>query len=342
MIAKFSHTAFVRVQRAALHVVVAMVLGLVAATVHAQEPTAKEARALSIAAQRALAMQEGGAAKAAPAADQGRELRDRSRKVSLKSSAAIVVDEERGEILVAKNADEVMPIASLTKLMTALVVVEAKQSMSELLEIGQDDVDREKNTYSRLKVGARLTRGDMLLLALMSSENRAAQALSRHFPGGRKAFLSAMNNRARQLGMNSTHFADAAGLSDHSVSTARDLHRLLVAAYAHPLIRDYSTREKDTVTLKRSRLQFVNSNHLVRYSNDWDIRLQKTGFTNEAGRCLVMEVRAEGRRLSMVFLDSAGKLTRYGDAARVRKVLAQESSRSKRGKSVQTAAVESS
>lgn len=244
---------------------------------------------------------------------------DDARELALKSNAALVIDQDTGEALAAKNPDVVLPIASLTKLMTGLVVVDAKLPLDEELEIGDEDVDKEKHTHSRLRVGTRLKREEMLLLALMSSENRAAMSLSRHYPGGRPAFLAQMNAKAKALGMNSTHFADAAGLSIRSVSTARDLHRLLTAAYSRPLLRRYSTTVDSTVRVGRQVLTYNNSNRLVRSSGNWNIELQKTGFTNEAGRCLVMQVNVMNRRLAMVFLDSDGTLTRYADAARVRR-----------------------
>jgi serine-type D-Ala-D-Ala endopeptidase (penicillin-binding protein 7) len=249
----------------------------------------------------------------------------------LKSNAVLVIDQDTGETLAQKNADRVLPIASLTKLMTALVVLDSAQPLDEMLEISREDIDRVKRTQSRLSVGTRLTRDEMLLLALMSSENRAASALSRHYPGGRTAFIARMNQKARELGLTATHFADAAGLSRHSVSTARDLYRLIEAADAHPLIRDYSTQLRGTVKVKGRRLEFINSNRLVRGRNDWDIGLQKTGFTNEAGRCLVMQANVLGRRVAMVFLNSNGTLTRYADAARVRRSL---QSRASAGKAV--------
>lgn len=240
----------------------------------------------------------------------------------LRSYAALVVDRDTGETLISKNADVVVPIASLTKLMTALVVLEAHPDMNETLEITSDDLDREKHTYSRLGVGTKLSRSDMLLLALMSSENRAAMALSRSYPGGRAAFIARMNARARELGMNSSHFADPAGLSDATTSTAHDLLRLMNAANAQPLIRHDSTHEKEIVRVRGRPMQFVNTNRMVRNSHDWDIELQKTGFTNEAGRCLVMRASTLDRRLSMVFLNSVGTLTRFADAKRVREQLA--------------------
>lgn len=242
----------------------------------------------------------------------------------LKSNAALVIDEDSGEAVALKNPDLVLPIASLTKLMTGLVVIDAKLPMDEVLEISSDDLDTEKHTYSRLAVGSQLTRDEMLLLALMSSENRAAMALSRNYPGGRVAFIAAMNQKAKALGMTSSHFADPAGLSNRSVSTARDLHRLLIAARAQPLMRSHTTQLESTVHTHGRTLTFGNTNRLVRSAGDWNIDLQKTGFTNEAGRCLVMHVTVEGRRLAMIFLDSDGTMTRYADAARVRRRLALE------------------
>lgn len=241
--------------------------------------------------------------------------------VALKSQSVLVVDEDSGEILAAKNADAVVPVASLTKLMTALVVLEAGQDLEETLEITRADLDTYKRTPSRIPFGARLRRGDLLLLALMASENRAALALSRHYPGGRAAFVAQMNATAARLGMTHARFTDAAGLSASNRSTAHDLRLLLNAANGQPLIQDYSTRSSHTVRVGKQRLRFISSNRLVRGTH-WDIALQKTGYTNEAGRCLVMQATVEGRRLAMIFLNSAGKLTRYGDAARVRQGLA--------------------
>lgn len=275
------------------------------------------------------------AAAAEPsAAKSGQPILDR---LALKSGAWLVVDQDTGETLAMKNADRVLPIASLTKVMTAFVVLDAAQPLDEILEITAADIDREKRTPSRLKVGTRLSRDDLLVLALMASENRAASALSRHYPGGRMAFIAQMNATARALGMKSTRFADAAGLSRRSVSTARDLHILLTAADAQPLIRDYSTRQRHTVRVARNRpLTFLSSNRLVRRAGNWDIDLQKTGFTNEAGRCLAMTATVANRRLAMIFLNSVGKLTRYGDASRVRTRLELEDR--KRGVSAGSAA----
>lgn len=242
--------------------------------------------------------------------------------ISLRSSSVLVVDQDSGETIVSKNADTVVPIASLTKLMMALVVLDAHQPMDEMLEVGDDDIDREKHTRSRLAVGTRLTRSNMLLLALMASENRAALTLSESYPGGRQAFIAKMNAKARALGMNSTHFADPAGLSDDTTSTARDLMRLLNAADAQPVIRHDSTQPEATVTVRGRDVTFVSTDRMVRNSpDDWDIELQKTGFTNEAGRCLVMRATTLNRTLSMVFLNSVGTLTRFADARRVREQL---------------------
>lgn len=242
--------------------------------------------------------------------------------MTLRSNSVLVVDQDSGEPVALKNPDEVMPIASLTKLMTGLVVLDAGLPLDEVLEIGPEDVDTDRHTHSRLAVGTELRRDEMLLLALMSSENRAAKSLGRHFPGGRTAFIAAMNEKARTLGMTHTRFADTAGLSNGSQSTARDLQHLIRAAHAKPLLRAYSTQPEADVRVKGRMLTFVNSNRLVRSTrSDWKIDLQKTGFTNEAGRCLIMHATVLGRRLLMVFLDSNGTMTRYADAARVRRQL---------------------
>ena len=250
-------------------------------------------------------------------------------KFALKSNIALVVDQDTGEFLVSKSADKKVPIASLTKLMTALVVTDAQLPMDEVLEITREVVAAEKKSHSRLPVGTRLSRGDLMLLALMSSENRAAAALSQGYPGGRKAFIAGMNAKAKALGMKSTRFTDLSGLSEQNVSTARDLLRLVSAADSEAVIRRYTTQREATIRVRSRPLQFVNTNRLVRNPRDWDINLQKTGFTNAAGRCLVMRATTAKRRLSMVFLDSVGTLTRFADAQRVRKHL--EHQATKRG-----------
>jgi D-alanyl-D-alanine endopeptidase (penicillin-binding protein 7) len=241
--------------------------------------------------------------------------------LALKSNAAVVVDQTTSQVLFEKNANVALPIASLTKLMTAMVVVESHQNMDEVLEVTSDDIDREKNSSSRLRVGAQMSRANMLHIALMSSENRAASALGRHYPGGLPAFVAAMNAKAKALGMNDTHYVDSTGLSSHNVASARDLARLVAAAYQHPVIREYSTDGHYAVDTGHGRqLQYMNSNRLVMNSG-WDIGLQKTGYINEAGRCLVMQTRVDGRPVVMVFLDSKGKDSRLADASRVRKWL---------------------
>jgi D-alanyl-D-alanine endopeptidase (penicillin-binding protein 7) len=238
----------------------------------------------------------------------------------LKSHAALVVNQVNSEVLFEKNSDVAAPIASLTKLMTALVVVEANQDLSEVLDVTSDDIDREKHTGSRLRVGSQLTRDDMLHIALMSSENRAASALGRNFPGGRAKFIAVMNAKARALGMHDTHFVEPTGLSSDNVSSARDLAKLVVAAHKHALIRKYSTHARHSVNAGRYRLQYVNSNRLV-VNPHWEIGLQKTGYITEAGQCLVMQARIDGRPVVMVFLDSKGKYSRLGDASKIRKWL---------------------
>jgi serine-type D-Ala-D-Ala endopeptidase (penicillin-binding protein 7) len=236
----------------------------------------------------------------------------------LKSSVAFVMDQDTNEVLLSKNSEAVLPIASLTKLMTAMVVVEAKLSLEESITITSDDVDTEKNSSSRLAVGATLTRGELLHLALMSSENRAAHALGRIYPGGMQAFVVAMNRKAQLLGMTDTKYVEPTGLSSHNQSSARDLATLVKAAYQQPLIRELSTSREYAVHLGARQLQFHTTNSLVRNPN-WDIGLQKTGYIVEAGRCLVLQARMAGRKLIMVFLDSAGKYSRQADAERVRR-----------------------
>ena len=238
--------------------------------------------------------------------------------LDLKSSVALVVDQDTDEILFSKNPQAVLPIASITKLMTALVVTEAGQPLDEVLTISQEDVDTEKGTGSRLKLGTRLTRGEMLHLALMSSENRAANALGRHYPGGLPAFVEAMNAKASLLGMHDTRYVEPTGLSSRNQSSAKDLARLVKAAYEHELIRALSTSHAHQVAVGPRELQFRNSNGLV-FSPEWTIGLQKTGYIAEAGRCVVMQAELAGRKLIMVLLDSAGRYSRIADAERLRR-----------------------
>lgn len=243
-------------------------------------------------------------------------------QVGLASSVALVLDQSNSQVLFEKNANVALPIASITKLMTALVVVQAQQDMHEVLAITDGDIDREKHTSSRLQVGARMTRGDLLHIALMSSENRAASALGRNYPGGIGAFVAAMNAKARELGMTDTHYVDANGLSSRNVASARDLAKLVMAGYQEPLLREYSTDPKYQVDAGGRLMNYSNTNYLVA-SPDWDIGLQKTGFINEAGRCLVMQAMIQGRAVIMVFLDSKGKQSRTADAGRMRRWLEQ-------------------
>lgn len=241
--------------------------------------------------------------------------------LSLRSNVAYVIDQNTSQVLYAKNANVSLPIASVTKLMTAFVVMESGLDLKEVLEVTEDDVDRVKHSGSRLRVGARLTRDDMLHIALMSSENRAASSLGRTYPGGLPAFVTAMNAKARELGMTHTHYVDSTGLSQHNVSSASDLAKLVRAAYRYSLIRHYSTDSKYAVNpFRGNTLEYASSNRLIRYEQvgSWDIGLQKTGFINEAGHCLVMQNVVEGRPLIMVFLDSQGKLTPVADASRMR------------------------
>lgn len=241
-----------------------------------------------------------------------------SDQLDLKSSVALVIDQDTREILLSKNDSAVLPIASITKLMTGTVVSEAKLPMDELITITQDDVDTEKGSSSRLRVGTTLTRGELLHLALMSSENRAAHALGRTYPGGLQAFVTMMNAKARMLGMKDTHYVEPTGLSSQNQSTAHDLATLVNAAYNDPLLRELTTSPEHEVAVGKRTLQFRTTNRLVK-NPEWDIGLQKTGYISEAGQCLVMQAKIAGRKLIMVFLDSAGKLSRIGDAERVRR-----------------------
>jgi serine-type D-Ala-D-Ala endopeptidase (penicillin-binding protein 7) len=238
--------------------------------------------------------------------------------LDLKSSVALVIDQDTREVLFSKNDHAVLPIASLTKLMTGVIITGAKLPMDEMITITQDDVDTEKGSSSRLKVGTSLTRGEMLHLALMSSENRAANALGRTYPGGLAVFVSLMNAKAKLLGMSDTRYVEPTGLSSRNQSSAQDLATLVGAAHADPVLREYSTSTGYQVAVGNRTLQYNNTNRLTK-NPDWDIGLQKTGYISEAGQCLVMQTKIAGRKLIMVFLDSAGKLSRLGDAERVRR-----------------------
>lgn len=238
--------------------------------------------------------------------------------LSLKSSVALVIDQDTREVLLSKNDHAVLPIASITKLMTGVIISSAQLPMDEMITVTQDDVDTEKGSSSRLHVGATLSRGELLHLALMSSENRAAHALGRTYPGGLQTFVGLMNAKAKLLSMDDTRFVEPTGLSSRNQSSAQDLATLVHAAHADPVLRDYSTSAGHQVALGRRTLQFNNTNRLVK-NPEWDIGLQKTGYISEAGQCLVMQAEVAGRKLIMVFLDSAGKLSRLGDAERVRR-----------------------
>ena len=241
--------------------------------------------------------------------------------LDIAAASAVVIDQEDGSLLYAKNTQAVMPIASITKLMTAMVVLDAGLALDESIAISNADIDRLKGTTSRLRPGVSLPRREMLRLALMSSENRAASALSRHFPGGTRAFVAAMNRKARELGMNDTHFVEPTGLNPNNVSTALDLARMVNASYHYTLIRDFTTTESIRLAVHDRRrpraLAFQNSNSLVR-SGTWQIGLSKTGYISEAGRCLVMQARIAAKPVIIVLLDSLGKVTRVADANRIK------------------------
>jgi D-alanyl-D-alanine endopeptidase (penicillin-binding protein 7) len=235
----------------------------------------------------------------------------------LRSAAFVVQDQRTGEFLLSKQAETMMPIASITKLMTAMVLLDENLNMEEMITIQEADKDILRNSRSRLAVGSRLTRREALLLALMASENRAAHALARTFPGGVHEFVIAMNTKARTMGLTETRFEDPTGLSDGNVSTAKDLGRLVAAACRYPVICAFTTRREETLRLERRQVKFVNTNALVRNSR-WQIGLSKTGYIEEGGRCLVMQTLLAQRQLLIVLLNSTGKNTRIGDANRIR------------------------
>ncbi len=245
-------------------------------------------------------------------------LHSKEDALDLKSSVALVIDQDTQEVLFSKNDHAVLPIASLTKLMTGLLISEAHLPADELITITQDDVDTEKMSRSRLSVGTTLPRGELLHLALMSSENRAAHSLGRTFPGGLATFVSMMNAKAKLLGMNDTRYVEPTGLSSQNQSTAQNLALLVNAAYADATVRQLTTSPEYQVEVGNRMLQYNTTNRLVK-NPDWDIGVQKTGYITEAGQCLVMQTKIAGRKLIMVFLDSAGKLSRIGDAERVRR-----------------------
>lgn len=240
--------------------------------------------------------------------------------LDVKSHAALVFNAQNEHVIYDKNADKVMPIASITKLMTAIVTLDARLAPNEIITIERADVDKLKYTTSRLPVGSKLSRHELLKLSLMSSENRAAAALGRTYPGGTQAFVNAMNIKAKQMGMLNSRFVEPTGLSSNNVASARDLAKLVAASNRYTVIREFSTASQHSVSPgnKRGQLQYVNSNSLVR-SQNWTIDVSKTGYLNEAGRCLVMHAKISGQPVVIVLLNSWGKNTRIGDANRVRK-----------------------
>ena len=238
------------------------------------------------------------------------------------SGSGLVVDLQTNQVLYASNPDRVAPIASVTQLMTAVVTLDAKLPMEQQLPIIIRDVAEMRGVYSRVRIGSEISRREMLLLALMSSENRAAASLAHHYPGGVPAFVAAMNAKARALGMSHTHYVEPTGLSEKNVSSASDLVKLLKASQQYPLIGQYSTTAEKTAYFRKPAysLGFRNTNRLV-YKPDWSIQLTKTGFTNEAGHCLVMRTRMAGRPVAFVVLDAYGKYTHMADANRLKKWL---------------------
>jgi D-alanyl-D-alanine endopeptidase (penicillin-binding protein 7) len=253
-----------------------------------------------------------------------------SDEVYLRSAVALVQDAASGETLIAKNQGAILPIASITKLMTAMVILDSGVNLEQRVVISDEDYDFVKGTRSRLRPGTVLTRHELLLLALMSSENRAAFSLARTYPGGTVPFVAAMNAKAQALGMADTRFVDPTGLSSSNVSSAQDLARMVAAAHQYPLIRQYSTRESGSVLALGRTLDYRNTNGLVRNAQ-WEIDVQKTGYISEAGRCLVMRVRMASREVIVVLLDSWGKFSRVGDAQRIKKWLEANAAKGPRG-----------
>ncbi|KAA0943766.1 MULTISPECIES: D-alanyl-D-alanine endopeptidase [unclassified Pseudomonas] len=241
-------------------------------------------------------------------------------QLHLASGSAMLVDLQTNKVIYASNPDVVVPIASVTKLMTGMVVLDAKQNMDEYISINITDTPEMKGVFSRVKINSEMPRKEMLLITLMSSENRAAASLAHHYPGGYSAFIAAMNAKAKALGMTSTHYVEPTGLSIHNVSTARDLSKLVQAAHKYPMLTQLSTTKEKTVSFRKPSytLGFSNTDHLVNRAN-WDIKLTKTGFTNQAGHCLVLVTSMGNRPVSLVILDAFGKLTHFADASRIRK-----------------------
>jgi len=253
-----------------------------------------------------------------------KDIRDNARRVNLKlrSRAAIVFDERDNEVIIERNAQEVVPVASLSKLMTAMVILDAELAMDDVITISKNDKDRLRYSRSRLRKDMKFTRRDLLLIALMASENRAASALARTYPGGTTEFVKAMNKKAIDLGLSSTRFADPAGLSNDNVSTAQELMQLVKAASEYALIREFTTQSKNSILDLNSEheINFPNTNRLVKKVS-WPITLSKTGYTREAGNCLVMQTQINSRPVIIVLLESWGKLSKYGDSNRIKKWL---------------------
>jgi D-alanyl-D-alanine endopeptidase (penicillin-binding protein 7) len=251
-------------------------------------------------------------------------IRENASRVNLelRSHAAIVFDERDNEVIMARNAEEEVPVASLSKLMTAMVILDANLAMDEVITITKDDKDRIRYSRSRLRYGMQFTRKDLLLIALAASENRAALALARTYPGGTEAFINAMNHKAQSLGLTQTRFADSAGLSNDNVSTAQELMQLVKAASDYPVVRKYSTQTQQSIIDLNSQreITFGNTNRLVK-KVAWPISLSKTGFTKDAGNCLVMQTKINARPVIIVLLNSWGTLSKYGDSNRIKKWL---------------------
>ncbi|HEU0231514.1 MAG TPA: D-alanyl-D-alanine endopeptidase [Burkholderiaceae bacterium] len=264
--------------------------------------------------------------KLAQRIDSSSAINSLTRHTPLRSEAAFVQDLGSSAVLYSKNSDQIHPIASISKLMTAIIVLDAHQDMNQILEITEADVDNLRHSRSRLRVGTRLSRHELLHLALMSSENRAAHALARNYPGGMPAFVRAMNDKARTLGMRRTHFIEPTGLSSDNVSTPRDLVKLLVAASKKPLIHRFTTDTTQQVTIAKGRTLVYNNTNALMRNPGWhkDIEISKTGFINEAGECLVMLAHIDKRPIAIVLLDSTGSYSRFGDAIRVRQLVEKE------------------
>ncbi len=289
---------------------------LAAGTGHAKGAASKTLASRSTADK--AAVRKVAAVEPAPKVRKAAQSFDDPARLALYSASALVLDQATGHPIIEKQSHAVTPIASISKLMTAMVVLDAKLDMQEVVAIGEEDVDSLKGTRSRLPVGTTMTRETAMLLALMSSENRAAHTLGRHYPGGMHAFVQAMNRKAQALGMSNTRFEEPTGLSSNNVSTAHDLARMVAAAARYPEIRQFSTTAEAKVELNGHIREFHNTNALVR-SDNWEIGVSKTGYISEAGRCLVMQARVADKPVVIVLLDSNGKMTRVGDANRIKR-----------------------